>query len=159
MVNFQNKEFRLNEVDPATPELPCSHPKVLAGAVLRCLSRLILTFLVCSPLLTCGSRTSSNSYIGVTAIKNVVYYDTSPALHSAAATVIKLSSDISPEQFLMVYLTLKACLFIDIVTLGDISKRRPELLSVVHFLTQEASKTVETGHAHGSACISTVPFN
>jgi len=42
---------------------------------------------------------------GVAAIKKAVHYDTSPALHSAETRAIELSSDISPEQFLMVHLT------------------------------------------------------
>ena len=53
--------------------------------------------------------------VGATAIKKAVCYDSSPALHSAAARVIELLSGTSLAQFLMVYpfgtfFSLESCL-------------------------------------------------
>ena len=48
---------------------------------------------------------SPHTYLfGPLVIKQTSRHDSSPALHNAAASVIELSSDISLEQFLMVYI-------------------------------------------------------
>ena len=57
--------------------------------------------------------------VGTWAITKAFGYDLSPALHIAEAKVIELLSGTSSAQFLMVFLTFEALLFINLMALRN----------------------------------------